>query len=237
MSDDLVSKRYLDHSYLEQNPTWDSEDAPWKMVRVKKVLEVNNIHPKSICEVGCGSGAGLAALRVTYPDVKLVGYDIAPDAKSFWKEHADKNIVFHIANFIKSEPDHYDVLLMLDVLEHVADPHGFLSGVKTYSDYIVIHFPLDLSALSILRETPLLHVRKKVGHIHYFTKGLALELLDECGFEVIDYHYTGAAISSPQRDFKSRLFGQFRQLIYFLNKDFGVRLFGGETLMVLAKNK
>ena len=105
------------------------------------------------------------------------------------------------------------------------------------NDYIVIHFPLDLSVLSVLRESPLLHVRRKVGHIHYFTKGLALELLDECGFEVIDYHYTGAAISSPQRGFKSRLFGQFRRLIYFLNKDIGVRLLGGETLMVLARNK
>lgn len=237
MSDNFVSKRYLDHSYLEQNPTWGSEDASWKMARVKKIFEVNNIQPRSICEVGCGSGAGLAALRVSYPNVKLVGYDIAPDTKRFWKEYADKNIIFHTADFINSEPDHYDILLLLDVLEHVANPHGFLSGVRAYSDYIVIHFPLDLSALSILRETPLLHVRKKVGHIHYFTKRLALELLDECGLEVIDYHYTGAATSSLQRKFKSRLFGQFRRLMYFLNKDIGVRLLGGETLMVLAKNK
>ena len=123
------------------------------------------------------------------------------------------------------------------MLEHVSNPHAFLSRLKLYSDYIVIHFPLDLSALSILRESPLLHVRRKVGHIHYFTKGIALELLDECGFKVIDYHYTEAAITSPQRDFKSRLFGQFRRLIYFLNKDIGVRLLGGETLMVLAQNK
>ena len=237
MSDDLVSKRYLDHSYLEQNPTWDSEDAPWKIARVKQVLEANHIQPKSICEVGCGSGAGLAELRVTYPDAQLVGYDIAPDAKKFWKEHVNKNIEFHVADFAKSEPDHYDVLLMLDVLEHVADPHDFLSGVKTCSDYIVIHFPLDLSALSVLRESPLLHVRRKVGHIHYFTKELALELLVECGFEVIDYHYTGAAFSSPQRGLRSRIFGLLRWLIYFLNKDVGVRLLGGETLMVLAHHK
>jgi SAM-dependent methyltransferase len=237
VSDDVILQRYLNHTYLEHNPTWDSEDAPWKMYRVRKILERNHIQPMSICEVGCGSGAGLVALRGDYPDVGLVGYDIAPDAENFWKEHADKNIVFHVADFLESALDHYDVLLLLDVLEHVGDPHDFLMRIKSRSDYVVIHFPLDLSALSVLRESPLLYVRQKVGHIHFFTKGLALELLSECGFEVIDCRYTGAAFSAPQRGLKSKLFGLLRRLVCLLNKDAGVRLLGGETLMVLARHK
>jgi len=231
-----VSRKYLDHTYLEKNPTWDSEDAPWKISRVREILEDNHIQPESICEVGCGSGAGLAALRSVYPDVRLIGYDIAPDAERFWKKHADKNIVFHVADFLELESDHYDILLLLDVLEHVADPHSFLLRIKPRADYVVAHFPLDLSALSVLREAPLLYVRRKVGHIHFFTKGLALELLNECGYEVIDYRYTGAAFTAPQRGLKSRLFGLLRRLIYSLNKDVAVRVVGGETLMVLARD-
>jgi len=45
--------------------------------------------------------------------------------------------------------------------------------------------------------------------------------------------YTGAAFNTPQATFKTRL-AQLRRL---LNKDVGVRLLGGETLMVLAKAK
>lgn len=229
-------RRYLDHTYFNSNPTWDGEDAAWKVSKVREILEDNHIQPESVCEVGCGSGAGLATLRSVYPNAELTGYDIAPDAERFWKNYSDKNIVFYVADFLKCESDHYDVLLLLDVLEHVADPHGFLSRIKLRADYVVIHFPLDLSALSVLRETPLLHVRRKVGHIHFFTKRLALELLDECGLEVIDCRYTGAAFTAPTRRLKSKIFGFFRRVVYLLNKDAGVRLLGGETLMVLARS-
>jgi len=137
--------------------------------------------------------------------------------------------------FFKIDLIHHDAILLLDVLEHVTDPHQFLFDLKDKTDYLVIHFPLDLSALSVLRESPLLHVRRKVGHIHYFTKGLALELLEECGLEVIDWQYTGAAFSAPQRSLKTKVFSLFRRAVYTLNKDLGVRLLGGETLMVLVK--
>ncbi len=89
--------------------------------------------------------------------------------------------------------------------------------------------------MSVLRESPLLHVRDKVGHIHYFTKGLALALLVECGYEVLDWKYTGAAFTAPQRSWKTRVAGLVRRLAYAANKDAGVRLMGGETLMVLAR--
>lgn len=55
----------------------------------------------------------------------------------------------------------------------------------------------DLSALSVLREKPLLNQRHNVGHIHYFTRNLALSLLRECGYEVTLWHYSGAAFQSP----------------------------------------
>jgi len=99
----------------------------------------------------------------------------------------------------------------------------------------VFHFALDPSALSVLREEPLLRVRSKVGHLHYYTRGLALALLAECGFEVIDWRYTGATFSVPHRTWKTRLAGVFRRLAYALSKDMGVRLLGGETLIVLAR--
>jgi hypothetical protein len=55
--------------------------------------------------------------------------------------------------------------------------------------------------------------------------------------EVIGYHYTNAQTSAPQRTFITRLFGIIRRLVYMFNKDVGVRMLGGETLMVLARFK
>lgn len=230
-----IEELYVSEDYLARNPTWDMEDSHWKAERVTTILNDTGIRPGKICEVGCGAGRILAALADAYPQATLAGYDIAPAAARFWADVDAMRIKLNVGDFFVMDKDRYDVILLLDVLEHVADPHAFLRGLRGRSDYLVVHFPLDLSALSVLRETPLLRVRRKVGHIHYFTKSLALELMDECGFEVIDHRYTGAAFSVPQATLKTRLAQIPRRLLAAINRDFGARLLGGETLMVLAK--
>jgi len=228
---------YTGSEYADNNPTWDIEDTHWKAVQIANIIRASGIQPASMCEIGCGSGGILANLRESYPECSLSGYDIAPSAARFWSQWDDLNIHFTTGNFLTDNTENYDILLLIDVLEHVPDPHAFLSKIRGRSKYLVIHFPLDLSALSVARESPLLHVRRKVGHIHYFTKNLALELLQETGYRCLVSSYTQAYRSAPQRSLASKVFGLVRGLIHSLNKDLGVRLFGGETLMVLAENQ
>ena len=234
---DVINARYLDGDYAEKNPTWDAEDAPWKAKNVCKILNANAVSPKTVVEVGCGSGAVLAELSALDKSVKYSGYDIAPAAKEYWKKHDDLGIEFVLGDYLDVLNEKYEVTLLLDVLEHLADPYKLLEHIHDRTSYLVVHFPLDLSALSVLREAPLLHVRRKVGHIHYYTKNLALELLDECGYEVIDASYTNASSTAPKITIKTRLFGVLRTILGWAHKDLAVRLLGGETLMVLAKPK
>ena len=64
-----------------------------------------------------------------------------------------------------------------------------------------------------------------------------MALLDDCGFDVIEAKYTGAGYTAPNRSSKTRLVGLIRRVTYALFGDLGVRLLGGETLMVLARPK
>jgi hypothetical protein len=233
--EDPINKRYLESDYLEHNPDWDMADSPWKAEKVVSILQSNDVNPRTFCEVGCGAGAVLGSLKGKYPKAQFSGYDIAPDAERFWDNLKSVGIDLHIGDFFLQNKKVYDVIMLLDVLEHVADPHQFLIKSKPFTEYMVVHFPLDLSAISVTREKPLLHVRRKVGHIHFFTKGIALELLTECGYEVIDWQYTHASFSSPQRSLRTKIFGFLRAFGYAIHKDFFVRLLGGETLMVLVK--
>lgn len=234
-STDNIASRYLGGEYLRENPTWDSEDSPWKAQLILCILQANSILPRSIVDVGCGAGAVLGQLRCSYPDAKLHGYDIAPAAQQFWASHESRGVQFHLSDFVASGDSGYDVALVLDVLEHLENPFEFLSRLRNRAAWFVFHIPLDLSALSVMREAPLLGVRAKVGHIHYFTKGIALALLGECGYEVIEASYTGASLNAPNRAFKTRLAGFLRRFAYAVNRDFGARLLGGETLLVLAR--
>jgi len=77
--------------------------------------------------------------------------------------------------------------------------------------------------------------RKKLGHIHYFTKDTAIESLKDTGHEIIDYFYTCGRSELPNKGWKSNLLKIPRKLLFAVNKDLAARLLGGYSLMVLAK--
>ena len=230
-----ISEKYTGGDYLSRNPSWDIEDSGWKASRIQGILREIDLKPSCICEVGCGAGGVLVQLRRVFPDAELFGYDIATDAARFWSRHDEARIHFEVGDFFQVNQRRFDVLLLLDVIEHLENPFDFLRRLREYADYFILHIPLDLSASNIIREASLLSARSKVGHVHYFSKGLALALLDDCGYEVLKCHYTGAAFTSPKRNWKTRLAALPRRLAYSVNKDFGVRVLGGETLLILAQ--
>jgi SAM-dependent methyltransferase len=229
-----VEARYLDGSYLEANPEWDRGDSSWKAGLVASALEHCRIVPTSICDIGCGAGDVLRELRSRYPRSRLTGYDISPNLKIFWEDNPD-GIEFVVGDAPAAESQVMDVVLLLDVIEHLRDPFQFLAQARRAGRWFVFHIPLDLSALAVMRESPLLLVREKVGHVHYFTRALAMSLLAETGFEVVYWRYTGAALLAPRRSLKTRLAAIPRRVVYAVSHDLGARLLGGETLLVVAK--
>jgi len=232
---DVVSERYLGGSYAAHNPTWDREDSPWKAAQVRKVLDAAGLRPRRIAEVGCGAGGVLLELAAALPLAELSGFDIAPDVERFWRDHGNPRVTFTRADFLDASTGHYDLILLLDVIEHLANPHSFLEKIRGQASYFVFHIPLDLTALTVLRESPLLHVRAKVGHLHYYTRRLALALLEECGLDVMLWQYTGAGLQAPQRSLRARLAAVPRRLLSLASRDLSARLLGGETLIVLAR--
>ncbi len=226
---------YLSGEYLEKNPTWDDEDSEWQAGKVLDIIRANQLRFQSIADVGCGVGGVLASLSRALPGTRLYGYEVSPDAGGFWKQYEEMDIDFLVGDFLQESTKKFEAVLLLDVFEHVPNPFEFLTALLGRSEYYIFNIPLDLSSISVARETPLLRVREKVGHIHYCTKNLALALLKECGYDIIDWSYTGASFSAPQSTWKGRLARIPRRLFFSLNRDLGVRLLGGDTLMVLAK--
>ncbi len=235
MSHDPVTHRYTEGDYAQQNPDWDSNDSPWKAQQVLALLARHGLSPASVVEVGCGAGGVLSALRAQLPRADLQGFDIAPGLPALWAQRQADDIRFTLGDYLGKDVPIPELTLVLDVLEHLGDPFTFLAGLRKRAGWTVFHIPLDLSAISVLRERPLLHVRHKVGHLHYFTRGLALAMLDECGWEVIEERYTRAALTAPNKGLVTRLAGRVRAAVQTVLGHSGVRLLGGETLIVLAR--
>src|SRR4051812_31413863 len=176
--------------YLAKHAAWHAEDAPWKARQIVQMFERNDMQPVSICEVGCGAGAILSELQQrSASDVRFCGYEISPQAFQLCRTKANSNLRFVLGNILEERPHYpFEVLLLMDVVEHVEDHLDFLRRVRPLGDFKIFHFPLDLSAQSVLRGTPS-KVRQSAGHLHYFTKDLVLQTLQECGYRVLDHFY------------------------------------------------
>jgi SAM-dependent methyltransferase len=235
MTHDPVTRRYTEGDYAQQNPDWDSADSPWKAQQVLGLLARHGLSPASVVEVGCGAGGVLSALRSRWPQADMEGFDIAPGLPALWAQRQAEGIRFTLGDYLTIERPAPDLTLVLDVLEHLGDPFAFLAALRERAGFTVFHIPLDLSAISVVHERPLLHVRHKVGHLHYFTRGLALAMLDECGWDVLEECYTHAALTAPNKGAATRLAGLLRTATRALFGHTGVRLLGGETLLILAR--
>ena len=121
------------------------------------------------------------------------------------------------------------------MIEHLEDYYGFLRDIRPKAQYKLLHIPLDLSAQTVLRQRGLLKVREAYWHLHYFTKEIALEVLRDLGYQVIDYHYTARAIEEPTQEVVRNLMKVPRKILFAVHQDFAARLLGGWSLLVLAR--
>jgi 2-polyprenyl-3-methyl-5-hydroxy-6-metoxy-1,4-benzoquinol methylase len=222
-------------NYLKNNPNWHVEDSLWKANQIFKMLNRNVMHPKTIAEIGCGAGEILNQLHLSMPnDVAFKGYDISIDTIHLAKKREKERLTFEHSNFLETNSK-YELLLMMDVFEHVDDYLGFLKLCKRKAENTIFHIPLDVSVMNILKGK-LISKRKSVGHLHYFTKETAIATLMDSGYDIVDFFYTEEFIDlSIRKTIKSKLFYFMHKSLYKINKDFAVRLFGGVSLLVLTK--
>jgi SAM-dependent methyltransferase len=232
----MIESRYVDGDYGARNPTWHAEDSPWKAQQILRLWRRNHLAPGSIGEVGCGAGEVLRQLQQAVdPACDLWGYDVSPDAIGRCQEKANEHLHFKIADATSDESIFHDLLLLIDVVEHVADYMGFLRAVRPKGRYKILHIPLEISVQSVLRVHPILRSRRDVGHLHYFTKETAFSSLEDCGYEIVDWFFTAGTVDLPARSVKSWLAKVPRRILFGLNREFAVRVLGGFSVLVLAQ--
>ena len=230
---------YNNGEFLKNNPSWGIEDSPWKAKQIMKLIKANNINLasiKSICEVGCGAGEILNQLSQQMPaNISFYGYEISRHAFELCRLRENDNLHFFLKDLLEEEDSFFDIILAIDLVEHIEDYCGFLRKLKNKGKYKIFHIPLDISAQTVLRSTPLIMWRRLQGHVHYFTKDTALASLLDTGYNIIDYFYTPSAVRLRPRTLRMFLARYPRKILFLLNKELLARLLGGLSLIVLAE--
>ncbi len=228
---------YINGEYFKNNPTWDIADAGWKTDVIVDLLTRNNIAVIDVIEIGCGAGANLVELAKKNTGIKkLHGYDISPQAIELAKKNESDKISFFNEDLTAKENINTDLMLVIDVVEHVDDFYGFLRNIKAKSKYFVFHIPLDLSCRTIMKPHVLLQQRQSVGHIHYFTKEMVEWFLKDTGYELTDWVYTKPVVDVQPADLVKRFIKKMlRNISFSVSKDWSAKRWGGYSMMILAK--
>jgi Methyltransferase domain len=231
---------YTKGEYLAKNPKWHEEDSPWKAKQILRMIKKHNLQPRSICEIGCGAGEIINVMYNELPDhISFAGYEISPYAHELSKRKTKERLRFYLKDLLLEKDVYYDILLVIDVVEHVEDYFNFLRIIREKAEYKIFHIPLDISIQKVLLNTPIRR-RKSFGHIQYFMKETAIATLEDTGYEIVDLFYTSELLDSSPKSFYL-FFGKWglklscKLLCAIFDEDLAVRYLGGHSLMVLAK--
>ena len=228
---------YTSGEYFKNNPTWDIADAGWKTDVIVDLLKRNNISVTDVIEIGCGAGANLAELAKKDEKVNEKTASITdPQAIELAKKNVSDRITFFNVDLTANKNITTDLMLVIDVVEHVDDFYGFFRNIKIKSKYFVFHIPLDLSCRTVMKPHVLLQQRQSVGHIHYFTKEMVEWVLQDTGYEIIDWVYTKPVVDVLPADSVKRFIKKvLRNISFAVSKEWSVKKWGGYSMMILAK--
>lgn len=232
-----VLDSYRSGAYAEQNLDWHDSDAPDKARGLAEIARFMGLSPHTVADVGCGTGRVLSEFKrrldVHWPDTIYEGWDIAAiPINSARKVHEGDRITFVEGDLLESER-RVDLLLCVDVIEHIPDERAFLEAIRTRAAWFLFRIPLDLSALDVVRPKRLIEASRRYGHRHFYTRDTALALLDDAKFHVEFACYD--RLSPPRDTLRRQLADVVRRSALHIDADRAVRWLGGFSLLVCAK--
>ena len=209
--------RYTDGTYLQDNPTWHAEDSAWKLSHVRRALARAKIAaPRTVCDLGCGSGELVKTWARSQPKIFFTGYDISPQALFLCQQNAPQNTVFVGGEKIPTGP--FDIALALDVIEHIENEAAWLKNAAAVAQTLVLHIPLELSLYTRLRSSWLDEQRRVVGHVHFYTPRAVEQLLAQQNLRILAWHYTNKYVERPPQlnSLKSKIGMCVRKVLHAL---------------------
>jgi len=154
-----------------------------------------------LLEVGCGSGNTLIYIKNNYRCDWVCGVELVHEAAEIARSKLDLLIEGDIEKlYLPIEPATLDVILCLDVLEHLIDPWEVISklekllkpdGVIIASIPNVRHFSV---VLPLIFQGKLEYVNKGIldrTHLRFFTRDTAIKLIESSGLKIDIIKETG----------------------------------------------
>jgi len=160
---------------------------PYQQMRIDELQSILNrgLNPEMrVLEIGCSAGHFLYAMKKHVKECVGIEYN-SEDAEFVSCELGIRSYTEPIENTdIPSQ--YFDLVAILQVLEHIADPIGFLSTVSRYlkrGGYLCVEVPnVQEVLLSVYSISPYRDFYFKEPHIFYYSPSTLEMVMDRAGF-------------------------------------------------------
>ncbi len=137
--------------------------------------EVKKLHPKTILDVGCGEGFVLNSLRKHDIGKDLIGIDYSKTAISIGKKlHPSLDLREGTIYKLPFKDNSFDLVLCLEVLEHLDDPKAALKELTRVSKkYTILSVPNEPWFMigNFLRGKNMKRWGNDIEHINHWSAG------------------------------------------------------------------
>jgi hypothetical protein len=119
-------------------------EEAWSQPRLNKAREFIAVAAASgsltVSDLGCGDG-GLLSLVQQIPGVECWGYDFSPANSTGWPERGVRAEALDVFGKDRDQVKLGQTVVMTEVLEHLADPHGVLRWVRQTGRHLICSSP------------------------------------------------------------------------------------------------
>jgi len=222
--------------YINKNPNMHLEDSLLKVDQISLVIPPK-FKAKSLLDVACGAGLVTVKVAEKLNSRYNVGIDISRTminkAKKVDKDRLVNWKMSDVFNY--NTKNKFDLILCVDILEHVENDLEFLKKVGQLGKYIVIKTPLEKSMFSRLLVKlkifdPWKDTEKRYGHVQHYDEKNLDELFRQSNLTIVN----SVSVPMPRR---SKLVWEIFRLLFYpisiLSMDKMVKISGGFKIVLL----
>jgi SAM-dependent methyltransferase len=148
---------------------------------------VRTLGPRSVCDVGCGSGENLANVG-TIGGIALVGTDISEQALAMARRRVPSATFSQLDIQSACLPGQFDLVTSIQVVEHLQDDVAAMRNMARMAR----HWVLVTTMCGRMRPS-----EREIGHLRNYSHGDLRARADAAGLEVVDIFGWGFPFYTP----------------------------------------
>src|SRR5215210_917752 len=173
-----------DAPQAEHYGRWRELSARTKADHVAELTRRAGVRPRTLVEIGCGTGDLLAQLFARGVAERQDGFELSAPAAEIARSHGIPRTRIEIfdGTRVPAADGAYDLAVVSHVLEHVPDPPALLAEAARIARWVVVEVPLEANR-SASRPAKRAEAAR-IGHIQFFDRATVRALCARAGLEI-----------------------------------------------------